>query len=287
LAPDHALAFDPRKAELSEDNVIIRTRSLGPAALFALALAVPAGAADLGRRPPPPMAPAVAPVPVFSWTGCYLGGNIGAKKGSLDGNANLDAVFPLFPVGTTLGFGGGDSETGFIGGGQAGCQWQTGALVLGFEGDFDATNLERTFVSQGLVAPFVAGDTFTLSNDWQASFRGRLGWAFDRVMIYATGGITWANFEAAAFLVGNPPLVVSADKTLSGWTVGGGVDWAFAPNWSLGFEYRFSQYDRDDFGLGTLLVAPATSAPFRVNAELETHEVTLRVNYRFGSIFGP
>jgi outer membrane immunogenic protein len=262
----------------------IRPRNLGAAALFTLAFAIPAGAADLGRMPT--KAPVVAPPPPpFSWTGCYLGVNIGGKRGSFDGAANVDPVLPLFPLGTNLGFGGGD-ETGFIGGGQAGCQWQTGAFVLGFEGDFDGTDIERTFVSQGLVAPFVAGDTFSLSNNWQASLRGRLGWAFDRFMVYTTGGISWANFEASAFLVGNPPLAFSADKTLTGWTVGGGFEWAFTPNWSLGLEYRFSQYDRESFGFGTLLVAPGALAPFRVNAELDTHELTARLNWRFGSIFG-
>jgi len=257
-----------------------RAFTLGIGVLTLISGTFAASAADLGARPIG-KAPVVAPPPPFSWTGCYIGGNIGAKRGSFDGEANLIGADPLlFP---TLVFGGGDDETGFIGGGQAGCQWQTGQFVLGVEGDFDATNLERTFVSAGLVPPFVAGDTFTLSNDWQASIRGRLGWAFDRFMIYATGGVAWANFEAAAALVGTP-FIVSADKTLTGWTVGGGVEWAFTPNWSLGVEYRFSQFDRDDFGLGSFLLGPVTF-PLGVRAELETHEVTARVNYRF-NLFG-
>jgi outer membrane immunogenic protein len=252
------------------------TLGIGVLALMGSTLAV--NAADLGARPIG-KAPIVAPPPPFSWSGCYVGGNVGAKKGSLDGEAVLDPV--LFPGAPVLVFGGGDSETGFIYGGQAGCQWQTGALVFGVEGDFNGTNLERTFVSDGLVAPFVAGDTFTLSNDWQASFRGRLGWAFDRLLVYATGGIAWANFEATAALVGLP--IVSADKTLTGWTIGGGGEWAFTPNWSLGLEYRFTQFDREGFGLGALLVG--APVPFSVNAELETHEITARLNYRF-NLFG-
>jgi outer membrane immunogenic protein len=257
-----------------------RTLTLGIGMLALLGSTFAASAADLGARPIG-KAPMVAPPVPFSWSGCYIGGNIGAKKGSLDGDATI--LDPLLPV--TLVFNGEDSETGFIGGGQVGCQWQTGAFVFGFEGDFDATNLERTFVvPAGLVVPpFVAGDAFTLSNDWQASFRGRLGWAFDRFMIYATGGIAWANFEATAALVGLP-FLVTADKTLTGWTVGGGLEWAFTPNWSLGLEYRFSQFDRENFGLGTVAVGPAL-LPFAVNSELETHEITARVNYRF-NLFG-
>jgi len=253
------------------------TLGIGVLALIGSTLAV--NAADLGARPIG-KAPIVAPPVPFSWSGCYIGGNIGAKKGSFDGEAVPDPI--LFPGAPVLLFSGGDSETGFIGGGQAGCQWQTGALVFGFEGDFDATDLERTFVvPAGLaVGPFIPGDAFSLSNDWQASFRGRVGWAFDRFMIYATGGIAWANFEATAALVGLP--IVSADKTLTGWTVGGGGEWAFTPNWSIGLEYRFTQFDREGFGMGAFLGA---TPPFIVNSELETHEITARVNYRF-NLFG-
>jgi outer membrane immunogenic protein len=118
-----------------------------------------------------------------------------------------------------------------------------------------------------------------------------LGWAFDRWMIYATGGVAWANFELDAALIGAPPLLpatfVSADKTLVGPTIGGGFEFAFSPSWSLGVEYRFTKFDRENFGLGSVLVAaPGTFAPLLANASLETHEVTARLNWRFGSIFG-
>jgi outer membrane immunogenic protein len=237
--------------------------SIGVLALLGSTFA--AGAADM-----PVKAPIAAPPPPFSWTGCYVGGNVGAKKGSLDGEAVIG--------GTVLLFGGNDSETGFIYGGQVGCQWQTGTFVLGVEGDFVGTDLERTFIATGALGLFAPGDAFTLSNDWQASLRGRLGWAFNQFMVYTTGGIAWANFEATAALVGLP--VVSSDSTLTGWTFGGGLEWAFAPSWSLGLEYRFSQFDSENFGLGTVL-----GVPFAVNAELNTHEVTARVNYRF-NLFG-
>jgi outer membrane immunogenic protein len=192
---------------------------------------------------------------------------------------------PRYPRGATFAFAGGDdSEVGFIGGGQVGCQWQTGSIVLGFEGDFVATDIERTFVvprAAGLaLSPFRVGDTFTLQNDWQASIRGRLGWAFDRWMVYITGGVAWANFEASASLVGVERLC----KTLIGATFGGGFEYAFTPNWSLGVEYRFTKYDNENFGLGSVLVAEPSL--LKANAELETHEVTARLNWRF-NVFGP
>jgi outer membrane immunogenic protein len=266
-----------------------RAMILGIGALALAGTTIPTEAADMPRKAPPVVAPAPPP---FSWSGCYVGGNLGAKWGSFDGDANLAAVGPLFPLGTSLVFAGNrDSEVGFIGGGQVGCQWQTGSIVLGIESDFVLTDIGRTFVAPGFRFPALAGDTFTLENDWQASLRGRLGWAFDRWMIYVTGGVAWANFELSAALIGAPPLFpavsLSADKTLVGATIGGGFEYAFTPNWSLGVEYRFTKFDRENFGLGNVLVvAPATLSPFAANAELETHEVTARVNYRF-NLFGP
>jgi hypothetical protein len=70
-------------------------------------------------------------------------------------------------------------------------------------------------------------------------------------------------------------------------SLGSSFEFAFSPSWSLGVEYRFSKFDRENVGLGTILVAaPGTFAPLVANASLETHEVTARLNWRFGSIFG-
>ena len=104
--------------------------------------------------------------------------------------------------------------------------------MWGIEGDFNGTDISRDFVivplGGGPLGLFLPGDRFSLSNDWQASIRGRLGWAFDRFQIYATGGVAWANFTLDAELVGIP--VISSSKTLTGWTVGGGFEYAFTPN---------------------------------------------------------
>jgi outer membrane immunogenic protein len=258
---------------------------LGIGVLALAGMTISAGAADLPRAPV-----AAPPVPLpYSWTGCYLGGNVGGKWGSIDGSARHDTV-GRFP-GTVFPFNS-DSETGVVIGGQIGCAWQTGSFVWGIEGDINATDLSRDFVvplGGGPLGLFLPGDRFSLSNDWQASIRGRLGWAFDRFQIYATGGVAWANFTLDAELVGIP--VISSSKTLTGWTVGGGFEYAFTPNygllhgWSLGVEYRYSQFNGDDNDLGNRLVALGTVVPFRANADLQTHEVTARVNYRF-NFFG-
>ena len=254
----------------------------GIGAIALAGMTIEAGVADLGARPIT-KAPIAAPIPVFSWTGCYIGGNVGGKWGSLDGAVSAAQVPVFLPNGALLTFD--DNNNGnngsFIGGGQLGCQWQTGAWVFGIEGDFDAVgSSDRTFIVRNAVvgSPFVPGDAFSLSHDWQASVRARLGYAWDRWMLYATGGIAWANLNADAVLVGVGAF--SADKTISGWTVGGGFEYAFNNNLSLGIEYRYTKFDNENFGLGAIPFAVGSSG-LLLNSDLQTSEVTARLNWRF------
>ncbi|MFL5092400.1 MAG: outer membrane protein [Xanthobacteraceae bacterium] len=271
-----------------------RTLTLGIGALALAAMTIPTSAADLGRRPPPP--PVMAPPVAYNWSGFYIGGNVGGKWADQDGDIFLDQVVGFTPLGLVgFGNGGNGSNGAFVGGGQIGFNWQTGAWVWGVEGDFQGTSLDRTFVCCGPLVPafFVPGDTFSVKNDWQASFRGRLGYAWDRFMVYATGGVAFANIEATVALqpVGAVPgLFASASDTLTGWTAGGGIEFGLWDNWSLGVEYRFSSFDSSDFNHGNLPLTLITSAPLRSSIDLETHEVTARLNYRFswwGTPAGP
>src|SRR5262249_9222918 len=149
--------------------------SLGIGALTLAGMALPASAADLGVRPAP-----IVPLPVaYNWTSCYIGANGGGKWADFSNDgALLVGTVPVFPFGVVDD----NSSSGGMGGGQVGCQWQSGAFVFGIEGDFDGTSLRRTFVANGFVFPFIPGDTLDFKNDWQASVRGRLGYAWDRWM---------------------------------------------------------------------------------------------------------
>jgi outer membrane immunogenic protein len=246
-------------------------------ATVACALAAPAMAADLRARPvyTPPPAPVAAPI--FSWSGFYLGGNLGAKWGRFDETLSG-------PV-NTITFSRGDSNTEFVGGGQIGYLWQTGQFVLGIEADIDATRLGDSVTVTRTVTPFVAGDTLSLRNDLQSSLRGRIGWAFDRTLIYATGGGAWANLKTTGTFVPvgpTPGFTASTDKTVFGWTVGGGLDYMLMAGWSLGAEYRFTRFERDkEFSLGALPIAGGTT-PISATTNLDTHEVTARISYHFG-----
>jgi outer membrane immunogenic protein len=275
-----------------------RILTVGIGALALAAMTIPASAADIPRPAPPPV---VAPPVVYNWSGFYIGGNIGGKWADHDGDLRLDNVVGFTPLGLVdFGNGGnGGSEGAFVGGGQVGFNWQAGSWVFGIEGDFQATSAERTLVCcgpLGLALGFTPGDTLSVKNDWQASVRGRIGYAWDRFMVYGTGGVAFANLEATVAIApvltpaGTVPgLFASASDTLTGWTAGGGIEFGLWDNWSLGVEYRFTSFDASDFNHGNLFLDPIISSPLRSSFDLETHEVTARLNYRFswGPAVGP
>ena len=243
------------------------------------AIAVPALAADLSR-PVYTKAPAPAPVEVYSWTGFYFGGNLGGKWSRYHSEITSGN-------GSVLGFSG-EGDASFVGGGQLGYMWQSGQFVFGVEGDIDATRLSKSFTAVNTVGPFVPGDNLTLRNDWQASARGRIGYAWDRALLYFTGGGSWANIKATGTFVpvgAIPGTIVSGDRTPFGWTIGGGLDYGIAPGWSLGVEYRFTRYQHDNnnsFGLLTTSAGGLTT-PLSISRSLDTSEVTARVNYHFNT----
>ena len=239
-----------------------RLYMLSTVALAMVGLSSVGQAADMPVKAPPP--PVVVP---FSWTGFYLGGNLGGK------NAKFNET--LSTPTTSLGLSS-SGTSGIVGGGQIGYLWQTNQWVFGVEGDFDGTGLRRSLTAVSTVGPFIPGDTLDVRNNWQASARGRLGWAADHTLFYVTGGGSWANFKADFLPVGL--IGTSADRTLFGWTLGGGIDYAFANGWSLGGEYRFTRYENSkNSALGTLVGTPVT-----LSSTLDTNEITARVSYHFG-----
>jgi outer membrane immunogenic protein len=159
------------------------------------ALGVPAMAADV----PAPVYDKAMPAPQFSWTGLYLGGNAG--WGSIE---DRGVPFCLTPAGEWQGQGcdvvpgGLVKGNGFIGGGQLGYNWQAARMVLGLETDFQGSTLKG---STNVAGPFTIigvgssgpGASFTADEkiSWIGTFRGRFGVAFDRALIYATGGFAY------------------------------------------------------------------------------------------------
>ncbi|WOJ89912.1 porin family protein [Methylocapsa polymorpha] len=248
-------------------------RKLLLASVGAVALAGSALAADLPSRAPPPVY--VPPVPIFTWTGVYIGGQIGYAWGNFN-NSWGDGF------GSFGGFS--DQANGVIGGAHVGYNLQLGQWVVGLEGDVDGSSLSRnnnnrTFFDPALGA-FVSGNINT-NLDIQGSIRGRVGVAWDRVLLYGTGGVAFGGFHTTFnpfFTVGGAFGSGSAnvDTTRVGWTVGGGLEYAVTNNWSVRAEYRYT-----DFGHTTWDPAFAFDNGIFIRRHVTENRVQVGFSYKF------
>jgi outer membrane immunogenic protein len=234
-------------------GAIMKRAIAGLSVLWAVAL--PAAAADLVKAPRAP-SPPPAVAPVFSWTGFYVGMNLG--YGSTFGTASRALPLGVADPGAEL--------AGPLFGGQLGYNWQTGNYVLGVEADLQAANIRHDWsVTDGINT---ADGTDKIS--WLATVRGRLGYAIDTWLFFATAGWASATFETMGATAAGPS---SWTAERNGWTVGAGVEVAFAENWSGKLEYLYvdtATFNGNDV-LGSL---PAS-------LQLHEHIMRLGVNYRF------
>ena len=225
-----------------------------------LSLAGSALAADLPARQAP--APVFVPMPVFTWTGLYVGAQVGA--GWLDDRLSEYDVCAPTCVDRVTG-----RSTGVVGGGHVGYNAQIGALVIGVEGDFEGTTLGHT-----TVYPKSAPDTFSSEIRWQSSVRGRLGYAFDRALIYGTGGAAFADIRHT-YREATTPISQSLSDVRTGWTVGGGIEYAVSNNWTARVEYRYADF-------GTKNDVPAIAFPRFIERHAETvQSVRVGASYKF------
>jgi outer membrane immunogenic protein len=265
-------------------------RNILLASVGALALTGSAAlAADLPSRAPPPVY--LPPAPIFTWTGIYVGGQIG--YGWASGNNNFSGFDPFFNTGTFFNSSVGGTPSGVIGGAHVGYQYQINQFVFGLEGSVDGTSLSNT-------ASLFFPDGTTLSAnsnaDIQGSIRGRAGIAWDRALIYATGGVAFGGFNTNVTLAnpgttnGGNPFFASGNvsTTRVGWTVGGGIDYAVTNNWSIFAEYRYTNWgslnDGSLSGIGT--GALAGTAFFNGNRTINQNQVQVGFSYKF-DLYGP
>lgn len=271
------------QAESTEGSAMKKVL-LAAISAVAVAAVAPADAADLGRPVYKAAPPATLPVPPFTWTGCYIGGHVGWGWGretvSIPNLGETTGVPAL--EGVSLGPVTGDTN-GFLGGGQIGCNYQFAPnWVIGIEGDGSAADIKGD-VTESFVGPTgtVTG-TAHAQTDWIASATGRLGWAWDSVLLYAKGGAAWAGDKYSADLPAFDEHIETS-VTRPGWTVGGGVEWAFWDNWSAKVEYDFY-----DFGINHLTLPGTISGVPEVVPGIDIKEkisaVKFGVNYRFGPV---
>jgi outer membrane immunogenic protein len=141
--------------------------------------------------------------------------------------------------------------------------------VLGVEGDFTGWTVGKIRYTA------VTGDFLTAQSKWGGSIRGRLGYAADRALFYVTGGAAFVSNETSIPLTG---ISIGGDDTRMGWTVGGGLDYAFTNNWFTGVEYRYSQYESKNF-IYPIPILNLGLVGFK--QELSSNQVTARIGYKF------
>jgi outer membrane immunogenic protein len=271
---------------------------LGGTMLAAVAVSAPAMAADLPAPAYPSYkAPVVAPA-LFSWTGFYIGGNLGYSFGRGDtdftettsGTSSSQvfrtngptAVGPPAVVTLPAVTAGGSSRAdinGVIGGGQIGYNWQNGSMVFGIEADLDATG-ERGDTTNCLTAGCPAGGIFGSASyklPWLATLRGRVGVTVTpSVLLYATGGVAAAEVDGTFVggLSGGPVATVTTNPLKAGFAVGGGVEGALANNWSAKLEALYVDLGSYDTGFAGVTNTTVTNAPDTPRAGFNTVTTT-------------
>lgn len=221
-----------------------------------------ASAADLAVK----ARPVVPPVPVFSWTGFYAGINGGIGGDKVD--------YPFSALNNTYGGNVGMNSFGGFGGGQIGYNWQFAPnWVFGIEADIQGSgiksDLNGTINNLGSIS---AGTELT----YFGTVRGRLGYAFDRVLVYGTGGFAYGSAETKLSIA---PSVVNFSKTndVTGWTAGAGVEWAMTNNFSLKTEYLYMQFDRSN----VYSLTDGRTNYINIDNKIDVHTLKFGLNYAF------
>jgi outer membrane immunogenic protein len=224
-------------------------RRLALAFLAGIAFGFVGGAHAADMAPVLKAPPAPSPV-IDPWTGFYIGVNGGGAWGRSEWTGVPDKF---------------DTSGGLIGG-TIGYNWQTGPWVFGLEGDADWADISGSTTVLGC-----GGLECKTRSDFLATVRGRVGYAFDRFLPYVTGGLALGNIKATY------PGFPTQDETNAGWTVGGGVEFAFAGNWTAKVEYLHV-----DLGDITCSVGSACAFPGVGNTVSLTEEIVRGgINYRF------
>jgi outer membrane immunogenic protein len=268
-------------------GIIMRRELLASVSAIALLLAsastitLLSDRADAADLAPAYKAPPPAPVPVYSWTGCYVGAQVGWGWGH--NNASEHAA-SSFSGGPGVSRNTGVNTNGALFGGQVGCNYQfAGNWVIGAQGDFAGTDINGKANDN-----FFTGDDDSISvkTEWLASITGRLGWAFwnNQALVYVKGGGAWTRNQwdvSDAALFFQEPIF---SETRSGWTVGGGFEWTlWSPNWTAFVEYNY--YDFSGNGTTLTNATEETGHTFQTGRQ-EINTVKVGVNYKFNGWFG-
>ena len=263
-------------------------RTLTLSALI-MAGTIPAMAADLPVKAPPPIA-----APVYIWNGFYAGFNGGYSWGRSSRELNFVTATgaTIIPPGGVVTTGGTELEGGLFGG-QIGYNWQTANWVFGFETDIQWANQRgsRTFTG---VIPLAGGGALTgavvdQKLEWFGTFRGRGGFLVGQsALLYVTGGLAYGSVQTDIALAGinaagaGIAATASGSGTRVGWTLGTGLEWKFSPNWSAKVEYLYMDIGRTS---GTAFLTTPAGAVIGANVTSRVTDNIIRggFNYQFST----
>jgi outer membrane immunogenic protein len=255
------------------------------------ALALPAIAADMNPAPAP-MYKAPVAVPVYTWNGCYIGGTIGGASAQSTDTwaANPTAFGPGLAAGISSQASRTLTSSGVAGGVEGGCNYQVSPVfVLGVEADWQGTGLSGSRTGSVNVPGFFGTDGFieSFNSHWLSTVRGRAGYAAGPWLFYATAGLAVSNISFADTIafpgIGVSTNAISGSTTATGWTVGGGVEWMFAPNWTVKAEYLYAQLPGATYTSVNSAFAAATIA--HTHGDVQESIGRVGVNYNSGRAF--
>lgn len=269
---------------LDESGLLMNTKQFFAAVTFSMFLGIGAtSAADLRVK----AAPLAAPVAAYSWTGCYVGavGSYHWGRSNQNYGGLVNGVPNAFlPVG--LDMSGAYNLDGAQIGGTVGCNYQSGNWVFGVEGDASwgsahgGSRPTAAAIALGLNPAF----EFTTEQKWSATVRGRVGYAWDRWLVYATGGVAFGGFGLNN-QNSNPALITArrnpSNVDATGWIVGLGTEYAFSPAWSLKAEWLYADYGTLHYGDETGLVNGCTAGCANADVKIRENMVRVGVNYKF------
>jgi outer membrane immunogenic protein len=237
-----------------------------------------ASAADLSVK----AMPYAAPAPVFSWTGCYVGVHAGAgvlldQGFQSGGGITTDLVADRHGVGD-------------LAGGQLGCNYQTGMLVLGIEGEGFWSGMKVTTDRFGGINGNTLFETATIKNKWDYDIAARFGIAVDRALVYGKAGWVAGGFDwnAADVNCGNLCTATQGSATLDGLLIGLGLEYAFTNNWTTKFEYDYLGFGSKNVAFRTTCLTPALCGPSgsvttTQNVSADKHIFKVGINYLFNA----
>ena len=262
----------------------LKTVSRAFAAILMLAFAAGrASAADMPMKAPQQQS-------TYQWSGCYVGLNLGGGASGTNFNSAVDPGTHLLGADPAVVAGsgaGGHSGDGLLAGGQAGCNLQSGLLVAGLEGDFDYFRSNAWFsngsnmLSDG-ATPFTIGQSLT--TDYLATIRPRIGIAADRNLAYLTAGVAFTRvsyletYSDGAVPPGSGS--AAASKSLVGWVAGTGWEYALADHWMFRAEYLYASFPKVN-ALGAITDAASGANTLHGSSDLVTQLLRAGVNYKF------